>query len=283
MEQNNTDAIEIDLLELGAVLMRRVWLILLVAVVAGASAFAFSRFVITPVYESQTQVYILSRQNSTGALTYSDVQLGTQLTKDYAQVVKSRFVIEQVIGQLGLDVTYDGLVSRVVVETPSDTRILSITVSDPSPTLAKELADEIRNVASQHITSVMDIEAVNVVDEGNLPVRPSEPSVPMWTVLGFLIGAFLTAAVVLVRYLLDDTIKSSEDVERYLGLSTLALIPVSLSMVETDTLLARNRKKKKREKPGKTPAPAVAAAEPEEESPGDEIEITDLTGREERA
>lgn len=282
MEQNNTDAIEIDLLELGAVLMRRAWLILLVAVVAGASAFAFSRFVITPVYESQTQVYILSRQNSTGALTYSDVQLGTQLTKDYAQVVKSRFVIEQVIGQLGLDVTYDGLVSRVVVETPSDTRILSITVSDPSPTLAKELADEIRNVASQHITSVMDIEAVNVVDEGNLPVRPSEPSVPMWTVLGFLIGAFLTAAVVLVRYLLDDTIKSSEDVERYLGLSTLALIPVSLSMVETDTLLARNRKKKKREKPGKTPGPAAVAA-PEGDAPGDDMEITDLTGREERA
>lgn len=281
MEQNNTDAIEIDLLELGAVLMRRAWLILLVAVVAGASAFAFSRFVITPVYESQTQVYILSRQNSTGALTYSDVQLGTQLTKDYAQVVKSRFVIEQVIGQLGLDLTYDGLVSRVVVETPSDTRILSITVSDPSPTLAKELADEIRNVASQHITSVMDIEAVNVVDEGNLPVHPSEPSVPVWTVLGFLIGAFLTAAVVLVRYLLDDTIKSSEDVERYLGLSTLALIPVSLSMVETDTLLARNRKKKKQEKPGKTPVPGAAG--PEAEAPGDDMEITDLTGREERA
>lgn len=281
MEQNNTEAIEIDLLELGAVLMRRIWLILLVAVVTGASAFAFSRFVITPIYESQTQVYILSKQNSTGALTYSDVQLGTQLTKDYAQVVKSRFVIEQVIEQLGLGLTYDGLVSRVVVETPSDTRILSITVSDPSPMLAKELADEIRNVASQHITNVMDIEAVNVVDEGNLPSHPSEPSVPMWTVLGFLIGGFLTAAVVLVRYLLDDTIKSSEDVERYLGLSTLALIPVSQSMVETDTLLARNRKKKRHEKPGKTPP--AAAAEPVPGAAGEEIEITDLTGREERA
>lgn len=105
--------------------------------------------------------------------------------------------------------------------------MLSITVTDTDPMLAMEIANSIREAAALHIKSVMDIEAVNVVDMANLPTDKANPSVFKWTLIGSLIGAFVVMAIVIVVYILDDTIKNSDDVEKYLGLSTLALIPLS--------------------------------------------------------
>lgn len=228
MEQNANDMIEIDLREIFAVLMHWWWAIFLTAVLVGASAFGVSKFVITPTYESTTRIVILSKQNEKTNLTYSDVQLGTQLTKDYAELIKSRYVIEQVLAKFELDTAYDEFIKHLDVVTPADTRIIDITMTDPDPYRAKALVDEIRNVAAVRIKDVMDIEAVNLVDEGNLPDEPSNPSVPKWTMIGLFLGAFAAAGVILIRFLLDDTIKTSEDVERYLNLSTLALIPISV-------------------------------------------------------
>lgn len=232
MEQNTNDVIEIDLREIFGVLLHWLWFLLLAALIAGLSAFAVSRFVITPTYESTTRIVILNRQSENNTLTYSDLQMGTQLTKDYAELIKSRYVIEQVLEKFRLDMDYESFIGKVDVVTPTDTRIIDITVTDPDALLAKELVDEIRNVAAVRIKEVMDIEAVNVVDEGNLSDLPSNPSVPKWTLIGFLLGGFAAAAVVLIRFLLDDTIKSSEDIEKYLNLSTLALIPISMTAEE---------------------------------------------------
>lgn len=232
MEQNNNDVIEIDLREIFMVLLHWWWVMLLSAIIIGASAFAVSKFVITPTYESTTRIVILSKQNESTSLTYSDVQLGTQLTKDYAELIKSRYVIEQVLETFRLDTDYEDFIEKVDVVTPTDTRIIDITMTDPDPLLAKEMVDEIRTVAAVRIKEVMDIEAVNVVDEGNLPENPANPSIPKWTVIGALLGAFAAAAVILIRFLLDDTIKTSEDVEKYLNLSTLALIPISVTEEE---------------------------------------------------
>ncbi len=242
MEQNNNDVIEIDLREIFAVLMHWWWAILLTAIIIGAAAFGVSRFVITPTYESTTRIVILSKQNNNTNLTYSDLQLGSQLTKDYAELITSRYVIEQVLATYELDESYENFVKNLEVVTPTDTRIIDITMTDPDRYRAKALVDEIRNVAAVRIKEVMDIEAVNLVDEGNLPSKPSNPSVPKWTVIGAVLGAFAAAALILLRYLLDDTIKSSEDIERYLHLSTLALIPISVTEEET----AKGKKKKRK-------------------------------------
>ena len=232
MEPRNTqvDEIEIDLREVFLILLGKLWLILLVGIFTASIAFAYSQFVMDPVYESTTQIYILNKKEN-NTVTYSDVQLGTQLTKDYAELIESRYVLEEVIEELQLQeanpgLNYEAMLGKIKVTTPSDTRILAITVSDTDPVLAMEIANSIREVAAIHIKNVMDIEAVNVVDTANLPTEKSSPSVFKWTVIGGFIGAFLVMAVVLVWYLLDDTIKNSDDVERYLGLSTLALIPL---------------------------------------------------------
>ncbi len=210
------DVIEVDLLEIINALLGRFWLILGGGLLAAAVGFAVSK------------IYILNKSEST-TVTYSDVQMGTQLTKDYAELINSRYVLEEVIEKLALAETeYQDLLDKVSVHTPTDTRIVSITVTDTSPRQAMDIANCIREVAGEHIQNVMDIDAVNVVEEANMPTDKAGPSVPKWTLFGGILGVLLVCVAILVHYLLDDTIKTSEDVEKYLGLSTLALIPVAV-------------------------------------------------------
>lgn len=222
----NEDVVEIDLQELAGLLLHWLWLILGCGIATGVAGLLISLLLITPMYESTTSVYILDRDGGSGGVTYTDIQMGSVLTKDYAQLIKDRTVLEEVLGEFGLDEGYESLARRVKVEALTDTRIITVTVSDESPEVARALADEIRKVAAEHIKDVTAIEAVNVVEGANLPERPASPSVPKWAGIGALLGAFLCAAALVIRFLSDDTVKTGEDVERYLGLSTLALIPV---------------------------------------------------------
>lgn len=243
---NREDEIEIDLAEVLGFLFHWLWLIILGGLICGAIGLAISAFVISPKYESTTKVYILNKQNNNGSISYSDTQLATQLTKDYEELITCRNVLEKVISELKLDDSYETLKNRVTVANASDTRIISITVKDESPEEARRIANGIRDAASAHITQVMDIEAVNIVDEANLPDidKPAEPSVVKYTGIGGFIGIFLCVASLMVKYLTDDTIRVSEDVEKYLELSTLGLIPV----MEHDDDKGKDRKRKKKKK-----------------------------------
>ena len=236
MESQREDVIEIDLLEVFRLLLDKLWLIISVSLFFALSCFAVSRYLVAPVYESTTKIYILNKTEST-AVTYSDVQMGTQLTKDYAELINSRYVLEEVIQKLNLPMDYEELLDVVKVTTPSDTRIVSITVEDTDPVEAMHMANCIREAASEHIQNVMDIDAVNVVETANMPTQKAGPSCIKWTFIGGVIGCFLICAVILMQYLMDDTIKTSEDVEKYLGLSTLALIPET----ETDAGYRKKR------------------------------------------
>lgn len=223
--QKQQDEIEIDLLELFYVLLGHVWLIISVGLFCALSCFAISRFIIPPTYKSTTKIYILNKNENT-SVTYSDVQMGTQLTKDYAELINSRYVLEAVIQELSLVIDYKELTEKIDVSTPADTRIVAITVEDRDPVMAMNIANSVRENASTHIQNVMDIDAVNVAETANMPTEKASPSCLKWTLIGGILGCIVISAILLIRYLMDDTIKSSDDVEKYLGLSTLALIPM---------------------------------------------------------
>ena len=237
--QLNNDEIEIDLQEIIGVLLGRAWIIILAGVLAGLISLAYTMIFITPQYQSTTKMYVLSKQDS-DTLTNQDMTTSLSLTKDYAVLIQSRTVIEGVISQLGLDYTYNQVLKKTTVKTETDTRIISVTVEDEDPYQACEIANSIREVASNHIKNVMDIDAVNVVDVANIPSQKSSPSFSKNAMLGAIIGAILAIAVILISYLSNDSIKTSEDVEKYLGLSTLGSIPMAESL--------GNSKKKKRKK-----------------------------------
>ncbi len=226
MNNRENDEMEIDLKEICCLLLDRIGIICLSAVILAAAGFIVSRFVMTPQYVSETQIYVLSRQNENN-VTYSDLQMGSQLINDYAVLIKSRTVLEEVVRELNLEMSAGALGNKISVNPLTDTRILSITVTDPNPETARSIADAVQAAAAVHIKEVMDIEAVNVVAAASLPTAPSSPSVRRYTLMGGVIGIVLSAGIIVVRFLLDDTIKTPDNVERYLGMSTLASIPMA--------------------------------------------------------
>ena len=190
------------------------------------SSFLVSKFLITPKYESETKLYVLNRANDS-ATTLSDVQLSTQLTKDYQILVTSAPVMNQVIKELGLNMKASELASTISVDTPSDTRVLQITVTSDDPKRAKDIADKVAQVSSKKICDIMKIEQVNVIEEGSMSEEPAVDTVQKWTLIGLALGIVLSCAVIIIRSMLDDTVKTTEDVEKYFDLSTLAVIPIS--------------------------------------------------------
>lgn len=220
------DEIEIDLVELFMVLKSKLHIILLSGILAALLAFVGTKLLMTPMYTSVTKMYVLSRQDSSAGVTYSDLQTGSQLTKDYAELVKSRPVLEQVIAVLNLDMEPEDLAENITVETPTDTRILSISVESDNPKEAKEIADTLRETVSSEIKEIMHAESVDTIEDGNLPKEPSSPSLKKNMILGGALGVFLALAILIFIFLRDDTIKNPDDVEQYLGLNVLTSIPI---------------------------------------------------------
>ncbi len=227
MEQNQqrNEEIEIDLREIFSLLLSKAGIILLTGVIFGLAAIIGTKVFITPQYQSETKIYVLAKQNQ-DTLTNSDLQTSALLTKDYEELIKSRTVTENVITKMNLDLTHEQLIEKMAVSVQTDTRVVAIKVKDEDPYQARELANAIRDTAAEHIKSVMDIEAVNVVDEANIPDKKCSPSTMKNGMLAGILGCILVIGIVLVRYLMNDTIQTAEDVERYLGLSTLGSIPL---------------------------------------------------------
>ena len=242
MQEQQRDEMEIDLMELFSVVWHNLLLIIEIGLCVGALTFLVSSLLVPKQYVSTTKVYILNRQSDSVNVTYSDLQSGATLTKDYKELIKSLPVMEKVVAQLNLDISPEKLADKITVDSPADTRIIEISVSDTDPYMANAMANAVRIAASAQISQVMDIEAVNIVQKASYPDHASSPSVMKNTMLGCILGAILTIAVLFVLYLLDDTIKTPDDVEKVLGMSVLGTIPI---------LKGEEGKKKKIRKTGK--------------------------------
>ena len=238
------DEVEIDIGHILSILWEKILVIIATGIIVGLAGFLVSKFLITPKYESETKLYVLNRANDS-ATTLSDVQLSTQLTKDYQILVTSAPVMNQVIKELGLNMKASELASTISVDTPSDTRVLQITVTSDDPKRAKDIADKVAQVSSKKICDIMKIEQVNVIEEGSLSEEPAVDTVQKWTLIGLALGIVLSCAVIIIRSMLDDTVKTTEDVEKYFDLSTRAVIPISEEM---DDGLGKNKKSRKTKK-----------------------------------
>lgn len=241
MERQYEDEIEIDLQELFFVLWGEIKIILISALLMAMTVFVFNKFVTTPEYASTSKLYILSK--STSLTSVADLQIGTNLTKDYMVVIKGRSVVEGVIDKLDLDETYASLSNRVEVSNPDNTRILNITITHEDPELARAIADEFAVVSSAFISEKMDQEPPNIIENAIVPENPIGPKTMRNTALGFIAGFVLMCGVIVVIHIMDDTIKDADEVEKYLGLNTLASIPVSTSVTRSVKEKVKNKKK----------------------------------------
>ena len=236
------DEIEIDLRELLLELLAYWQLILISIILAGGIAFAVSKFMMVPKYQSTAELYVLTK--STSITSLADIQTGTSLTNDYIVVVKGRPVLEQVIQNLGLREDYKSLRNRVELNNPSNSRILEITVTDENPELAKTIADQIAKVSSAFIAEKMDQDPPTIIQNGYADGSPVSPNILKNTVLGGMLGAILSIALVVISYLFNDTITGPEDIEKKLGMNVLGSLP--MEEIEYDGENKGNSKRKVR-------------------------------------
>ena len=222
MENNKTFEEEIDLVWLAYALFRRIWMILIAAVVTACLVAGYTFFKIEPTYSSTSTMLVLTKETTLTSLT--DLQIGSTLTKDYSVLITSRPVLESVIENLGLKMGHKALKGRISVDNPEDTRLLFITVTMNDPQQAKAVVDELSIVASEFIGDKMEVTPPKIIEQGEIGSK-NGPSVSKNAMMGFLAGAFLVCVIIVVLELLNDTIQKEDDIERYLGVPTLAVIP----------------------------------------------------------
>lgn len=221
------NSVEIDILHLLNKLWLKKFLILFVAVFFGAVAFLGSTFFIKPEYTAKTRIYVVNQNsnNTANNLTAQDLQAGTYLVSDYKEIIVSREVLSSVIANINLDLTPEELEEKINVEIPTDTRVISISVTDTSAQEAANISNAIRNEAANKIKSVTKVQDVTTLEKAEVPTKPSSPNIHKNSAIGFLLGIFITTIAIVIKELLDDRIKRPEDVEEILKMTLLGVVP----------------------------------------------------------
>jgi MPA1 family polysaccharide export protein len=223
MNNQEANMIEIDVLSLLRTIWRKKFLILLTAILTTGLAFAYSAFLATPQYDSTTRLYVVTQSSDNGAgITNQDLQAGSFLVQDYKEIILSQDVLKNVTTTLGITEDIKG---KITVTIPTDTRILSITVRDSDPNQAATIANTLRDEAAKKIIEVTKVSDVTTLEAALPAENPSTPQTKRNLVLGFIVGAFLATALVLVLEVLDDRVKRPQDIEEGLGMTLLGVVP----------------------------------------------------------
>ncbi len=195
-KQYEDNEIEIDLKEIFFLLLYQWKMILLVAVLVGGIVFSYCRFFVTPMYDSTSKLYVLSK--STSVTSLADIHSGESLTSDYLLVVGGRYVVDTVIANLELDENYESFCTHLEVTNPNDTRLIYITYTDADAVLAKTIVDELASVASSYIADKMDQDAPTIIEYGYSDGDKVSPTTAKNVVIGALLGVIVAVAVIIL-------------------------------------------------------------------------------------
>lgn len=223
MYQDNDDEIEIDIRELLFEFKKRLWLIIASLILGVMVVGAYSTFIVTPQYRSEAKLYVLSKETTLTSL--ADLQIGSQLTQDYKVLVGSRPVLQGVIDHMGLNLNYKELLKKLTIDNPQNTRILTLTVEDPDPYMAKAIVDDLAETASDYIGEIMEMIPPKLIEDGVVATEMASPNIAKNALIGGLVFMLLVCGLLTVRVVTNDTIKTEEDVNKYLNLPVLAVIP----------------------------------------------------------
>lgn len=239
-QNQNQNEIEFDLLQLISHLLKRAWIIVLVMAIFAGAAFGISKKNEVPKYTANCRVFVYRAEADAN---YNDVLTSLYLLKDCSVIVKGRSVSKQVVENLDINVHHNTVSSSLKVSYEDDTHVLDLSYTDTNPKRAAAILNEICVVAGPEISKHMKNVSFTVMDTAEVPTAPTAGTTTRDTILGAAIGMVLSAAVLVVLFLLDDTIRSEDDVERYLGLSTLTAVTLSPDLAADDKAAEAARRK----------------------------------------
>ena len=253
---------ELDLGQLFSFYLSRLPLLIIAVIVGALIAGAYTYFLVPDKYTATSKMYMVSA-SSDAVVNLSDLNLGSSLSNDYVELMKSRPVLEDVIDKLELPYNYEQVLGMISLGVVNNTRIVQISAVSTDPHEAMNIANQVARTAKVQLPKVMEAPSPTIVEDAVLPVRRSSPSLSRNVIIGALALLVVVIAILTVLYLQDDTIKSSEDMEKKLGIMPLAVIPEGviegLSKDDDDdtkksgrrSLLNRKKKKSKTRKGGK--------------------------------
>ena len=216
-----------ELRDILRVLRNGKWILIILPLVAMLTSGIFSFFVITPVYRSSTTLMVGKTYSGENGplLQYNDILTANQLVKTYSQIAKSRTVAEKVIELEKLDLTPGAFSGKIDVQPVRDTQLIQISIDDPNPNKAARLANVSGQVFIKKVVDVMKLDNVNIVDPAVPPQYPEKPNKRMNIMIAGVVGLMAAVGLIFLMEFLDQTIKSSEDINRYLELAVLGVIP----------------------------------------------------------
>lgn len=215
---------ELDLIGLLLHLKRKIWLVLVVTLLAALIGYAGAKMFTTPMYTATTQVYVYQENT---AIDYNNLTVASQLRRDCAVIIKGESVTREVVEKLGLPMNPKALGKAIKVETEDNTRILRISFTDVDPERATLIVNTVRDVAAERTKEVMQGNVLKTLFEASIPQAETTTNVRKSTLTAAGVGALVIVALLVLVFLLDDTIRNEDDVANHLGLSTLAVIPLS--------------------------------------------------------
>lgn len=227
MRTEHRENLEIDLQKLLLAYLRKWWLILAAAVVAGLLTLYVTANFITPMYEAEVTVYVnnIRSDQKVEYVSSSDLATSQRLVNTYIAILESNTVLEKVVEESGLDVTVEEILKAMKSEQVNDTEVFTVTITLPDPEMAARLANTLAEVAPGEIGDIVEGSSTKIIDYAKVPDLPASPSKGRSTVLGFLVGAVLAALYVTLRFLLDVRIKDEEDLTVLFNLPVLSQIP----------------------------------------------------------
>lgn len=215
----------IDLLEVLSVVRQHILVILLATILAAAVGFGVSRFVMVPQYEASALMIVNTRQDTSANVTSDQINSATKLVSTYSIIIKSDTVLQQVINNLGLNLTYQELHDRVTVTAVDDTQVMQITVRSDNPEWARQVCEQITQISPNVILESVEAGSVKLISQASANPDPVSPSVPRNTAVAALLGLVLSMGIVILREMLDNKIKSEDDIRKYLELPVIGVIP----------------------------------------------------------
>lgn len=216
---------EIELRELFYIIMKRFWIIALITILSVVTSGIVSFFVLTPEYQTYTTLMVGKPKDYNEEIKYQDILLNQKLVNTYGEIAKSKAVTREVIENLGLDISSSALGKKMSVSLVRDTEIIKIQVNDTNPEMAAKIANEIATVFMKHVSSIMKIENVQVIDKAEVPVNPYKPNKMLNIAIAGVLGVMISVFIIFFLEYLDNTLKTPNDVERYLDLPVIGMIP----------------------------------------------------------
>lgn len=223
-KDNRYGEVEIDLLELLSYFRRFALWVAAGFIIGALIAGLFTKLAITPKYTATAKMYMVS-SSSQSVVDLTDLNIGQSISKDYVELLKTRPIIEGVIEEQGLVYSYEEFVKMVSLSVIADTRIINIRVTSPDPKEAMNMANALAEKGVKELPKVMETPEPHIAEYAIVPVHKSSPSLRKNTVMGALIGTLLVLAFLTIRFLMDDTFKTADDIEKEFGVMPLSVIP----------------------------------------------------------